>query len=342
MNTNRTRKSLRFILITLLFVLLLLNSSCITAGEKDEAELIESLLQKVAAMDGEMNVVTKNGDNITITLTKEASIENDEVGDIIKDKPKNTEIGKSYPSSIDVSNILPPLDNIEDVFKVLEVWEDAHMLHEKGLSWHHAAAELGYHKDTMHAELLEIAEERLKDAKESGLISSELLEKKLAYFNDIALKWVNKIFTDTEEEEKSEEKEIEKFDGVIKAIDGHIWKVMNEDEVWVVDVSKAEIIRKPEVGLKAFIVGVEKENIIVALEAEIEVTEEKETVIDFYGIIKTMDGQIWKMYVEDEVRIVDVSEALIRLEPEVGQKVLVAGIFGEDSIIALEVDEAEE
>jgi hypothetical protein len=37
-----------------------------------------------------------------------------------------------------------------------------------------------------------------------------------------------------------------------------------------------------------------------------------------------------------------VSEALIRVEPEAGLKVLVAGIVKDDITIALEIDEAEE
>ena len=72
------------------------------------------------------------------------------------------------------------------------------------------------------------------------------------------------------------------------------------------------------------------------------VAEEEETVINFSGIIKTIDGHIWKVHVEDEIRIVDVSEALIRVEPEIGLRVLVAGIVEDDITIALEVDEAEE
>jgi hypothetical protein len=36
----------------------------------------------------------------------------------------------------------------------------------------------------------------LKEAKESGLITQEMVEKKLAYFSEIALKWVHKIFAE--------------------------------------------------------------------------------------------------------------------------------------------------
>jgi hypothetical protein len=45
---------------------------------------------------------------------------------------------------------------------------------------------------------------------------------------------------------------------------------------------------------------------------------------------------------DDKVWIVDVSEASIRVEPEVGLKVVIAGIVGDNKIVALEVDETEE
>ncbi len=124
------------------------------------------------------------------------------------------------------------------------------------------AAELGYNKDTMYAELLEIAEVRLKDAKEAGLISQEQMEKKFAYFSEIALKWVHKIFADTYEEE------IKKFEGTIKAIDGHLWKVSVEDELWIVDVSEASIRVDPRVELRVAVAGIVKDNYILALEID--------------------------------------------------------------------------
>lgn len=48
------------------------------------------------------------------------------------------------------------------------------------------------------------------------------------------------------------------------------------------------------------------------------------------------------MTVEGESWTVDVSEAEIRVEPEVEFRVVVAGIVEGDTIIALAVDEAEE
>jgi len=55
-------------------------------------------------------------------------------------------------SSIDLTNILPTIESIEDVFKVLGVWEVAHEWREKGLAWSHIAEELGYNADKMPAE----------------------------------------------------------------------------------------------------------------------------------------------------------------------------------------------
>jgi len=323
-------------------VLLLLPSSCLITGEKDEAEVIENLLQKVDAMDGEMTVVTRAGDNVTITITKGPSIDG-QTDDNTQEMSKNTGVEKDASGYIALSSVLPSLASIEDVFEILGAGEDAYTLRKKGLSWSHVAAEMGYGEDTMHAELLEIAEERLKDAKESGLITHEMLEKKLAYFREIALKWINKIFADTYEEEKAQETEkIEKFEGTIKAIDGHIWQVINEDEIWIVNVSEADIIRGPEVGLKAYIVGIEKDDVFIALEVEIEVVDKEDTIIDFGGIIKFIDGDIWKVSTEDEIWVIDVSKASIRVEPEVGLRVVVAGIVEDNKIIALEIDKAEE
>jgi hypothetical protein len=341
MRKNWIGQSTKLALFALFSMVLLLSSSCIFTGEKNEAELIDDLLQKVAAMEGEMTVVTKDGETVKITVIKEAYSES-QAADITKDNKESLKIDKKSSGSIDLASILPPLECIDDVFKNLGTWEDAHVLREKGLSWSHIAAELGYDKDTIHDELLGVAENHLKDAKESGFINQEMLEKKLDYFNELALKWVGKIFADTGEEQKIVEEEIEKFEGTIKAIDGHIWKVIDEEKIWIVDVSEAAIIREPKVGLRAFIVGIVKDDIFVAVEVEIEAVEEKEAIIDFKGTIKAVDGHIWKVIGEDKIWIVDVSEADIRMEPEIGLSVLVAGIVAGDFIKALEIDEFKE
>jgi len=73
-------------------------------------------------------------------------------------------------------------------------------------------------------------------------------------------------------------------------------------------------------------------------------TAEGEEEIEFEGTIETIDGDIWTMTVDDETRIVDVSEAEIDGEPEVGLEAEVEGILEDDTVIASEVEikEAEE
>ena len=92
--------------------------------------------------------------------------------------------------------ILMPINSIEDVFRLLNVWEDAARLREKGLSWSHVARELGYDKDRMHPVLQEVIEERLKESQRKDLITKEQLESKFKHFDDLALKWVSIIFTE--------------------------------------------------------------------------------------------------------------------------------------------------
>ncbi len=185
-NKRSIRPVIQIVSLFSLVLLLIFSTSCVVA---DEEELIEQLLKKVDMVDGEMTITTDNGEKVTITISKEGSSD---------DKDECTD-GKetSKSGSVDWSAILPTINSIEDVFKVLGVWEDAHELKEKGLAWSHIAAELGYNKETMYAELMEIAEQRLKEANESGLIDQDLVEKKIAYFSEIAEKWTNKVFADT-------------------------------------------------------------------------------------------------------------------------------------------------
>ncbi|MFC1940892.1 hypothetical protein ACFLWL_00545 [Chloroflexota bacterium] len=267
MSKNRVKKSHKLIVFALfLSILLLFLPSCAITDE-DETALVERLLQKVGTVDGEITIVTKEGETVTITITKDTS-SGSQADDNTKDQQLNLQVDKDSSESTGLVSILPSLECIEDVYKVLGVWEDAHTLREKGLNWSHVASELDYSEDTMYAQLQEIAEERLKDAKQSGLINQELLEKKFAYFSDINLKWVNKIFADTNKEEKAEEEKIEKFEGIIKVIDGHIWKVSVEDEIRIVDVSEAAIRVEPEIGVRVVIAGIVEDNITIALEID--------------------------------------------------------------------------
>ena len=109
----------------------------------------------------------------------------------------------------------------------------------------------------------------------------------------------------------------------------------------MVDVSEAKIIREPDVGLRAFVVGIIEDDVVIALEVEIEAVEEEEEIVEFEGTIKIIDGDIWKVHDEGKLWMVDVSEAVIRVEPEVELSIVVVGILEDDIVIALEVEAAD-
>jgi hypothetical protein len=113
------------------------------------------------------------------------------INKIFADTGKDTE---------DLADILPKLDCIEDVFKTLGVWEDAAELYRNSLAWSRVAGELGYDADKMYHELEEIIEERLQHARELELISQSQYEYKYNFFCEKALKWTDKIFADTVED----------------------------------------------------------------------------------------------------------------------------------------------
>jgi orotate phosphoribosyltransferase-like protein len=115
---------------------------------------------------------------------------------------ETTVVQKEAVSTVDLASVLPSLESIEDVFRVLGVREDAVYLREEGLSWAHVARELDYHEDKMQLCLEDIAEEELHAALEDNLITSEQAEKKFAYFSELAWKRVKEIFADTVEDEK--------------------------------------------------------------------------------------------------------------------------------------------
>jgi hypothetical protein len=158
-------------------------------------------------MNGEITIVTKDGETITIKISTDGEEDEEspeisklEVGSVVKveaDKVEQVEKAtKQQPAITDtkLSDILPPLNSIEDVFRVLGVLEDAIAFREKGLTWEHIARELGYTADSMHLRLQDIGEEYLRKAKESGLITHEQFEYKFDYFNELAMKWVKEIF----------------------------------------------------------------------------------------------------------------------------------------------------
>jgi transposase len=98
--------------------------------------------------------------------------------------------------AVSLSNYLPVLNSIEDIFKTLSVWDKAYELQKKGLGWAQIAAELGYDKDSMYAKVLELNKEKLYKAKELGLIDQSTYEYKVKYFGELALKYITKIFAE--------------------------------------------------------------------------------------------------------------------------------------------------
>ena len=182
----------RFLAVLLMFVpMLFVNLSC---GAADESEIIESLLENIESMGGEMTIVTKDGETIKVTIDQQPSAstcdENKETEEK-KDQEKQSEKQES------LSAYLPQLDCIEDVFRTLGVWESAEVLYDQLGNWAHVAAELGYNHENMYAALQADNESRLHQAKAKGLITYEQYQYKVGLYGEKALKWVNKIFGDT-------------------------------------------------------------------------------------------------------------------------------------------------
>ncbi len=198
-------------------VVLMATTACQMQGDY---EMIEGILQNVDEINGEMTVVTKDGETITIKITKDTPIDTEngsadvnkvEVGSTIKletstrnivdrkiDVLKASDVEPTLSASVDVSNILPSLESFEDVFKALGVWEKAVALHERGLTWAHVARELGYGEDSMHIHLREIAKEHLERAVNAGLITKDQFERQYQHFDELAIKWIREIFSDVE------------------------------------------------------------------------------------------------------------------------------------------------
>lgn len=190
MKINGTGKLLVHLITAAVMSLLLLFSPACAIPTEDETEMLEDLLNRLDAVEGEITFVTEDGETVHIEVTKEST------------KDKQSQDDEEEPSeekdkdSSELSDILPSLCSKEDVFKALGVWEEAHALIEQGLTWSHTAEELGYTAETMLAELDEMAERELHDAKAEGLINQDQLVSKLESFNGLARKWVGKIFAD--------------------------------------------------------------------------------------------------------------------------------------------------
>ena len=195
----------RFLAIPILIIpLLFTNISCVAT---DEAELINSLLDNLDSMGGEMTFVTNDGQRITITVDQEPEAGADEEKNSeeeknkeeeeCKEEEKKEEEEKKNESNGDLADYLPKLDCIEDVFCTLGVWEQADVLYGLVGNWAHVAAELGYTHEGMYAALKEIIQHQLHQAKELDLINHDQYEYKVGLYCEKALKCVNKIFADT-------------------------------------------------------------------------------------------------------------------------------------------------
>ena len=193
MKTELFQEWRKFLVIPLLIIPLLFTGfSCVAA---DEAELIESLLDNLDSMGGEMNFVTKDGKTITITVNQEPStIAADENEECNEEKNTEEPENEEKHNSSELSEYLPELNCIEDVFKALDIWESADVLYDQVQNWTHVAEELGYNHETMYAALKVKIQNQLHEAKVLGLISYEQYEYKVNHYNEKALKWVNEIF----------------------------------------------------------------------------------------------------------------------------------------------------
>ena len=94
---------------------------------------------------------------------------------------------------------------------------------------------------------------------------------------------VVKLSIDHEKKDKEDEDETEveveeveelEFEGTIESISGDNWTMTIESEIRAVDVSGAEIIGEPAVGLQAELKGTVVDDTIMASEVEIKETEE--------------------------------------------------------------------
>jgi len=133
-------------------------------------------------------ITIRAADSTVIKLADDSSVEFHDL-----------KLGAEVKIQFEPITVLPCLENIEDVFRTLGVWEDAALLHENGLSWAHIAGELGYDADKMHKCLQNIGEERTRATMKCGNLTSDEVEELFNYFNRLALDWVKEIFADTEE-----------------------------------------------------------------------------------------------------------------------------------------------
>jgi hypothetical protein len=190
------RKTMKpFILSVLLAVLLVPTMSCVSGSE---ANLVDTIISNMEGIDGEATFQTEDGRTIKISISGESNKDSEtNVEENKENKTDESTCNKNTEKDSELAEILPTLNSIEDVFKTLGVWEQASEIYKQVCNWAKVAEELGYNNETMYNALQDDIENRLKHARELGLINQEQFEYKIQYFGERALKWVNKIFADT-------------------------------------------------------------------------------------------------------------------------------------------------
>ena len=194
------------IIMVFISAILMITSACQVPSE---SELIEGNLQNIDELNGEMTVVTKDGEAITIHITKDTRLGTEdgntevskvEVGSTVKLKTDKSNVISRKAEALSLpEGILPPLDSIEDVFKVLGVGEKAVELHEIGLTWSKIAWQLvDGHK--MRTRLQQLAKERLEQAEKTGVITRVQSTLLFQDFDNKVEKWVRVIFSDVAQE----------------------------------------------------------------------------------------------------------------------------------------------
>ncbi|MBN2076467.1 MAG: hypothetical protein JW762_13040 [Dehalococcoidales bacterium] len=155
--------------------------------------MLENLLHRLDAIEGEITFVTKDGETVNIQITKESS----PATNTNKENCTTSDTDKKEVTTDKSTNALPVICSKEDVFELLGVLDKAKELRNKGHSWCSTAQELGYTPDSIYAQLEETGKRKLEDALEQGLIDQEQMNKNLSEFTASAKKWVDKIFADS-------------------------------------------------------------------------------------------------------------------------------------------------
>jgi len=193
-------KPVKLVVITVMLLSVLpITSSCVASGEGD---LLESLLENVGATGGELTMYTKDGEKVTVTVTRETPPDSVSENDEKTEEPEcESPDDGDCDETDDLTSVLPSINSEEDVFMTLGVWDEAKALRNDGCRWARTAEELGYTKETMYTALQADMAGCLGNAKELDLITAEQYDYKYRYFCEQAMKWVQKIFADADSAE---------------------------------------------------------------------------------------------------------------------------------------------